>query len=75
MERKAIIVPSRAFGRVLAPPSKSMAHRMLMGAGLSEAKCGGREAGPGMRGQGHGHEWAGAWGEGVLGEETGQAGF
>ena len=47
----------------------------VMGAGLSEAKCGGREAGPGMRGQGHGHEWAGAWGEGVLGEETGQAGF
>lgn len=36
MEKKAIIVPSRAFGRVLAPPSKSMAHRMLMGAGLSE---------------------------------------
>ena len=43
---------------------------------LSEAKCWGRrEAGPGMRGQGRGHEWAGAWGSGVPGEGTGQAGF
>ena len=33
---KAIITPSKAKGTVLAPPSKSMAHRMLMGAGLAE---------------------------------------
>lgn len=33
---KAIITPGKAKGSVLAPPSKSMAHRMLMGAGLSE---------------------------------------
>lgn len=33
---KVTIAPSRATGRVLAPPSKSMAHRMLMGAGLAE---------------------------------------
>ncbi|MEE1314979.1 MAG: 3-phosphoshikimate 1-carboxyvinyltransferase [Faecalimonas sp.] len=33
---RAIITPSQAKGHVLAPPSKSMAHRMLMGAGLSE---------------------------------------
>ena len=32
---KVTITPSRASGRVLAPPSKSMAHRMLMGAGLA----------------------------------------
>ena len=32
---KAIIMPAKALGTVLAPPSKSMAHRMLMGAGLS----------------------------------------
>ena len=30
------IEPGKASGRVLAPPSKSMAHRMLMGAGLAE---------------------------------------
>ena len=33
---KVTIAPSRAKGTVLAPPSKSMAHRMLMGAGLAE---------------------------------------
>lgn len=33
---KVIITPGKASGRVLTPPSKSMAHRMLMGAGLSE---------------------------------------
>ncbi|MBR2402794.1 MAG: 3-phosphoshikimate 1-carboxyvinyltransferase [Lachnospiraceae bacterium] len=33
---KVTIAPSRANGTVLAPPSKSMAHRMLMGAGLAE---------------------------------------
>lgn len=33
---KVTITPSRANGPVLAPPSKSMAHRMLMGAGLAE---------------------------------------
>lgn len=33
---KAIITPSKARGNVVAPPSKSMAHRMLMGAGLAE---------------------------------------
>lgn len=32
---KVTITPSRANGHVLAPPSKSMAHRMLMGAGLA----------------------------------------
>lgn len=32
---KAVITPSKARGAVLAPPSKSMAHRMLMGAGLA----------------------------------------
>ncbi len=35
MEMKAIITPGKAKGTVLAPPSKSMAHRMLMGAGLA----------------------------------------
>ena len=30
---KAIISPGKAAGTVLAPPSKSMAHRILMGAG------------------------------------------
>ena len=30
--------PSVAFGRVSAPPSKSMAHRLLIGAGLAEGK-------------------------------------
>lgn len=30
------ITPSKANGCILAPPSKSMAHRMLMGAGLAE---------------------------------------
>ncbi len=33
---KATITPSKAKGTVLAPPSKSMAHRMLMGAGLAQ---------------------------------------
>ena len=33
---KVTITPSMANGCVLAPPSKSMAHRMLMGAGLAE---------------------------------------
>lgn len=33
---KATIIPGKAEGTALAPPSKSMAHRMLMGAGLSE---------------------------------------
>ena len=33
---KAIITPGKAKGKVFAPPSKSMAHRMLMGAGLAE---------------------------------------
>lgn len=33
---KATIAPGKAKGIVLAPPSKSMAHRMLMGAGLAE---------------------------------------
>lgn len=32
---KAIIEPGNATGKVLAPPSKSMAHRMLIGAGLA----------------------------------------
>lgn len=33
---KAVITPGKASGTVWAPPSKSMAHRMLMGAGLAE---------------------------------------
>ena len=33
---KATITPGKAKGDVLAPPSKSMAHRMLMGAGLAD---------------------------------------
>lgn len=33
---KVKITPGRAAGTVIAPPSKSMAHRMLMGAGLAE---------------------------------------
>lgn len=33
---KATITPGEAKGKVFAPPSKSMAHRMLMGAGLAE---------------------------------------
>ena len=32
---KITITPSKAEGSVLAPPSKSMAHRLLMGAGLA----------------------------------------
>ncbi len=32
---RVTIEKGRAVGRVIAPPSKSMAHRMLMGAGLS----------------------------------------
>lgn len=32
---KVTITPSKASGRIFAPPSKSMAHRMLMGAGLA----------------------------------------
>ena len=33
---KVTIAPSKANGCAIAPPSKSMAHRMLMGAGLAE---------------------------------------
>lgn len=33
---KVTIKPGKAEGTVIAPPSKSMAHRMLMGAGLAE---------------------------------------
>lgn len=33
---RAVIEPSIASGTIAAPPSKSMAHRMLMGAGLSD---------------------------------------
>lgn len=33
---KVTITPRKAKGEILAPPSKSMAHRMLMGAGLAE---------------------------------------
>ena len=33
---RALIEPSKASGIVLAPPSKSMAHRMLMGAGVAD---------------------------------------
>lgn len=33
---RVVIEPSQARGTVQAPPSKSMAHRMLMGAGLAE---------------------------------------
>lgn len=33
---RAVINKSVASGKVMAPPSKSMAHRMLIGAGLSE---------------------------------------
>ena len=32
---RAIVTPSKANGTIVAPPSKSMAHRMLMGAGLA----------------------------------------
>lgn len=32
---KVTITPGKASGKILAPPSKSMAHRMLMGAGLA----------------------------------------
>ncbi len=35
---KAVIRPSRASGRVSAPPSKSMGHRLLICAGLAEGK-------------------------------------
>ena len=35
-KKRAIIMPGTASGSVLAPPSKSMAPRMLIGAGLSE---------------------------------------
>jgi 3-phosphoshikimate 1-carboxyvinyltransferase len=35
---KAVIKPSKAEGTVFAPPSKSMAHRMLICAGLSKDK-------------------------------------
>lgn len=35
---KAIIRPSKAEGRVAAPPSKSMAHRMLICAGLAKGE-------------------------------------
>lgn len=33
---KVTITPGKASGHIFAPPSKSMAHRMLMGAGLAE---------------------------------------
>lgn len=33
---KALIRPGKAEGKVIAPPSKSMAHRMLMAAGLAD---------------------------------------
>lgn len=33
---RVTITPGKAKGTVLAPPSKSMAHRMLMGAGLAD---------------------------------------
>lgn len=33
---KVTITPGKATGTILAPPSKSMAHRMLMGAGLAD---------------------------------------
>ena len=33
---KVVITPSKANGCILAPPSKSMAHRLLIGAGLAE---------------------------------------
>lgn len=33
---KVTITPGKAKGEILAPPSKSMAHRMLMGAGLAD---------------------------------------
>ncbi len=33
---KVTITPGRAVGTVIAPPSKSMAHRILIGAGLAE---------------------------------------
>ncbi len=33
---KVTITPGKANGTVLAPPSKSMAHRLLMGAGLAD---------------------------------------
>ena len=33
---RVTITPGKAKGPILAPPSKSMAHRMLMGAGLSD---------------------------------------
>lgn len=33
---RVTITPSMARGTILAPPSKSMAHRMLMGAGLAD---------------------------------------
>lgn len=35
---KVIINKSKAIGKISAPPSKSMAHRMLISAGLSEGK-------------------------------------
>lgn len=36
---RAVFKPSRAKGRVAAPPSKSMGHRMLVCAGLSGGPC------------------------------------
>lgn len=33
---RVTITPGKAKGEILAPPSKSMAHRMLMGAGLAD---------------------------------------
>ena len=43
---KAVFKPSRAAGQVSAPPSKSMAHRMLICAGLSGGPCTVRGAAP-----------------------------
>ena len=36
---RAIFKPSRLCGNISAPPSKSMAHRYLIGAALSKEKC------------------------------------
>lgn len=36
---KIKVHPQKAQGVIAAPPSKSMAHRMLMGAGLSDGTC------------------------------------
>ena len=36
---RAIVAPGKASGTIIAPPSKSMAHRYLIGAALSKEKC------------------------------------